>query len=152
VHWGYTIPPEAERLSWFKLLLAGEHLQQDIRESQKLKATAKLLRQLNKGVEEVTADYLKLIWDFAMIQIRTQNPRSIDGMPFRVVIGIPAKWPQEARVKMRNAAAKAGLLDSRPGGLATELEFVAEPEAAAVAAFHDGNLRHSIHVSFVATG
>jgi hypothetical protein len=149
VHWGYAIPPGAERLSWFKLLLAGEDLQEDLKESKQLKATAKLLRELNKGVEEVTADYLKHIWDFAMLGIRQQNHRSVDGMPFRIVIGIPAKWPQKARLKMRNAAANAGLLNPRAGGLVTELEFVAEPEAAAVAAFYEGSMQYNIRVSYV---
>lgn len=125
----------------------GDALPKDVRESPQIVATMKLLRQLNKDPVDVTADYLKRLWDFAMVEIRHQNPRNIDGMPFRIVIGVPANWPQQAQDKMRIAAEQAGLLKSRVGGLETELDFVAEPEAAAVAAFHEGNIRYNIRVS-----
>jgi molecular chaperone DnaK (HSP70) len=133
-------------MRWFKLLLMGDDLPKEVRESPQIVATTKLLRQLNKEAVDVTADYLKRLWEFAIVEIRQQNPRSIDGMPFRIVIGVPANWPQKAQDKMRIAAKRAGLLDTRKGGLETELEFVAEPEAAAVAAFHEGNIRYNICV------
>lgn len=146
ISYGYAIAPDAERLGWFKLLLAENDLPQDVRESHQLKTARKLLDRLGKDAVEVTADYLRLIWQYAIAEIRHQNPRSIDGMPFRIVIGVPANWPAGAQVKMRMAAQRAGLLDTRAGGLVTDLEFVAEPEAAAVAAFHEGNIRHDICV------
>jgi hypothetical protein len=147
IQWGYTISPDVEKLSWFKLLLAENELAQEVRESPQLKATRKLLDRLGKDAVEVTADYLRLIWQYALAEIRRQNPRSTDGMPFRIVIGVPANWPPGAQAKMRTAAQRAGLLESRAGGLLTDLEFIAEPEAAAVAAFHEGNIRHNICVS-----
>jgi molecular chaperone DnaK (HSP70) len=124
----------------------GDALPKEVRESPQIVATTKLLRELNKDAVDVTADYLKRLWEFAIGEIRQQNPRSIDGMPFRIVIGVPANWPSKAQDKMRIAAERAGLLETRKGGLETELEFVAEPEAAAVAAFHEGNIRYNICV------
>jgi molecular chaperone DnaK (HSP70) len=152
IEWGYAISPDAERLSWFKLLLAEEILPPDVRDSIQLKVTKKVLHRLKKSAEEVTADYLRRLWEYALTDIRRQNPRSIDGMPFRIVIGVPANWPQDAQNKMRDAAKQAGLLDPRAGGLMTALEFVAEPEAAALAAFHEGNVRHDIQVSQMIAG
>ncbi|KAF2026845.1 hypothetical protein EK21DRAFT_92091 [Setomelanomma holmii] len=146
IQWGYDVSPDVEKLKWFKLLLAEESLSQAVRDSPQLESTRKLLQKLKKGVVEVTADYLRCIWNYAMTEIKHQNPRSVDGMPFRIVIGVPANWPQAAQDKMRRAAAQAGLLDTRAGGLVTDLEFVAEPEAAAVASFYEGNIRHNINV------
>jgi molecular chaperone DnaK (HSP70) len=148
IEWGYAISPDAERLSWFKLLLAEEILPSNVRDSIQLRATKKILYRLKKSAEEVIADYLRRLWDYTLIDIRRQNPKSIYGLPFRIVVGVPVNWPPDAQKKMRDAARQAGLLDQRAGGLATTLEFVAEPEAAALAAFHEGNIQHNIQVGF----
>ncbi|KAF1843607.1 uncharacterized protein K460DRAFT_396871 [Cucurbitaria berberidis CBS 394.84] len=146
VQWGYSIPPDAERLSWFKLLLAENKLPPKVRESKQLQSTKKLLQKLNKTEVDVTSDYLQRLWLCALEDIRRQIPNSIDGMPFRIILSVPAKWPKEARDKMHSAAQKAGLLSRQGGGLETKLEFVGEPEAAAIAAFFEGNVRHNIKV------
>lgn len=146
IQWGYTVAADAEKLSWFKLLLAEEKLPDAVRESKQLKATRKLLQRLGKGVVDVTADYLQKLWNYALIEMRKTIASSMDTMPFRIVLGMPANWPQAAQDKMRKAAAQAGLLNRRNGLLDTDLEFVAEPEAAAVAAFHEGNITHSLRV------
>jgi hypothetical protein len=145
IEWGYAIGPGREPLSWFKLLLAEDHLDNNIKQSEHLVATRKLLNKLGKKVEEVTADYLKRLWEYALHQIR-RDISTIDGMPFRIVLGMPANWPLDAQEKMRRAAVKAGML-SRRAGLDTVLEFVAEPEAAAIASFYEGNVQHDVEVS-----
>jgi hypothetical protein len=145
VQWGYAVQPGLEKLCWFKLLLAEEYLPEPVQNSQHLVKTKALLNRLGKKVEEVTADYLRRLWDYALAEIRRQIPSSIDGMPFRIVLGMPANWPLDAQEKLRRAATKAGMLNRRPG-LDTVLEFVAEPEAAAIAAFYEGNLTHDIEV------
>ncbi|KAF1938603.1 hypothetical protein EJ02DRAFT_514404 [Clathrospora elynae] len=146
VKWGYAIPPDAERLSWFKLLLAEDSLPQKVRESSQLQATKKLLQKLNKTALDVTSEYLQKLWLYALDDIRKQIPNSIDGMPFRIVLSVPAKWPKEARDRMQSAAQRAGLLSRQTTGLETKLEFVGEPEAAAISAFFESNVRHNIKV------
>ncbi|KAH7341154.1 hypothetical protein BKA66DRAFT_544029 [Pyrenochaeta sp. MPI-SDFR-AT-0127] len=146
VQWGYSIPPDAERVSWFKLLLAEERLPPKVRDSRQLQHTRKLLQKLNKSAVDVTADYLRKLWEFTLADIKRQDPNSMEGMPFRIVLSVPANWPKAAQEKMRSAAKMAGLLDRQGLGLQTQLEFVGEPEAAAVAAFFEGTVRHNIRV------
>lgn len=145
VQWGYAIKPGLDRVEWFKLLLAEDYLEESVRNSHHLVATKALLKRLGKTVEDVTADYLKRLWEHALSAIKRDISTSMDGMPFRIVVGMPANWPLDAQKKMRSAAAKAGIL-SRRYGLETVLEFVAEPEAAAVAAFFEGNIQHDVEV------
>lgn len=147
VHWGFTIPPDVERLQWFKLLLLKENERfAKVQGSKQLKAARQLLEKLSKSAVDVVADYLGRLWECALVDIRKQEGSSMDGMPFRIVLTVPANWPLEARDEMRKAAQKAGLLDRRMGALETKLEFVGEPEAAALAAFFDGNIRRNIRV------
>lgn len=146
ISWGYAVSPGTERLSWFKLLLAEEHLPESVQMSKHLTATRNMLSRLGKKVEEVTADYLECLWNYALAEIKRQIPGSFDGMPIRIVLGMPANWPLNAQEKMRRAASRAGMLNRRAGGLVTALEFVAEPEAAAVAAFYEGNIQHNVEV------
>lgn len=150
IQWGYAIKPGMQRVKWFKLLLAENHLEESVKKSHHLVTTKALLRRLGKEVEDVTADYLQRLWGHAISEIKRDFSSSIDGMPFRIVVGMPANWPLDAQQKMRRAAAKAGIL-SRRYGLETILEFVAEPEAAAVAAFYEGNIQHDVEVSYRST-
>lgn len=146
MQWGYSIKPELEPVRWFKLLLAESSLKKSVKESHYIVATKALLKRLGKTVEDVTADYLQRLWAHALSAIRRELFTSMEGMPFRVVVGMPANWPVNAQEKMRSAAAQAGIL-SRRFGLNTILEFVAEPEAAAIASFYEGNIQHDVEVS-----
>ncbi|KAF2113651.1 hypothetical protein BDV96DRAFT_647905 [Lophiotrema nucula] len=141
-HWGYSIPPEAEPVRWFKLLLLSDlDLPPKVRNHSYLKAARKLLQKLNKDVVDVIADYLQKLWECAMNDIRRALSSSMEGMPFRIIMTVPANWPRDALNSMKKAAQKAGLLDHRGVGLETRLEFVKEPEAAALASFLDGEIR-----------
>jgi hypothetical protein len=136
-------------LGWFKLLLAEEHLPASVLMSKHLTATRNTLSRLGKEVEDVTADYLERLWQYTLAEIQRQIPRSFDHMSFRIVLGMPTHWPLDAKEKMRRAASRAGMLNHRAGGLVTALEFVAESEAAAIAAFYEGNVRHNVEVCHI---
>lgn len=146
VRWGYDIPPDAERVSWFKLLLAEDTLHAKVRESKQLATTRAMLIKFEKTVVDVTADYLRKLWTFTLDEIKRQDPSSMEGMPFRIVLSVPANWPKIAQDKMRTAAKVAGLLDRQLSGLETQLELVGEPEAAAIAAFFEGPVLYSVKV------
>ena len=59
-------------------------------------------------------------------------------LPFKVFITIPAIWPEYAKDRMRQAVDSAGILHRDfPSPGKTELHFIYEPEAAALATFSD---------------
>jgi molecular chaperone DnaK (HSP70) len=128
---GYMIPREALPIKWFKLLLLeAKDTKEDIKDSGHLVDAQKKLEERGMDVVEVIADYLGKLWDHTLSEIQTEL--DIELLPLRVAITIPAIWPQYARVKMRQAAKKAGIMAPRPIG-ETILNLVEEPEAAALA-------------------
>jgi hypothetical protein len=139
---GNEIPPNLEPLRWFKLLLPKEtdlptHIQQSS-EFNKIKEARNNLRREGKEVEDVVADYLRFLWNHVKGVIeRSKTKLVVDTTPFQVVLTVPAIWKADAIQKMRNAAAKAGILATRATGLETVLYTVPEPEAAALATYAD---------------
>jgi molecular chaperone DnaK (HSP70) len=80
----------------------------------------------------MVADYLKLLWNYALEMItKSRGEDIVNNFRFHVVITVPAIWKGYARQSMREAALKAGILDERDAGV-TQLTFVPEPEAAAM--------------------
>lgn len=102
---------------------------------------------MGKSLVEVIGDYLRQLWNCALGYIRRELQSSMDGMPFRIVMTVPAHWPTYAQDQIQRAVQQAGLLDSRGLGLETKFEFVGEAEAAVLAAFFDSNVRCNINVS-----
>lgn len=144
--WGFNIPPEEKPIQWFKLLLLRpEDMKQPfmddkIKDFRYIKEAREELRRLNKTAEDVVADYLKLLWQHIIADMKrdlgTSGAAAVDGQPFRVVMTFPAIWPLYAQSKMRQAATMAGILDHRNCG-ETRLDLCAEPEAAALAVMED---------------
>lgn len=72
----------------------------------------------------------------------------VDASRFKIVATLPAIWPAYAQNRMYEAIEKAGILKDRIAG-STSLEFISEPEAAALAtikdmqAFHKSNMKVS---------
>lgn len=74
-----------------------------------------------------------MLWNHVLEQIHNAKGQTIiDGMPFQVVLTVPAIWSDYARDRMREAVEIAGILKHRVAGKTT-LSFVSEPEAAAIA-------------------
>jgi molecular chaperone DnaK (HSP70) len=91
------------------------------------------MQRNNKEPIDVVADYLKLLWQHTVNNMkRVLGAICIDVLPFKVVLTVPAIWRSYAYARMRQAAKIAGILDERLGG-ETTLQLATEPEAAALA-------------------
>ena len=78
VMWGYTIPPDAEPLRWFKLLLLREEdLAPELRQSEFILRGRKLLREHNKSATDLAADYLRLLWKHILDTIYKARGESV---------------------------------------------------------------------------
>ncbi|KAF6835704.1 Hsp70 family chaperone [Colletotrichum plurivorum] len=145
--WGYGIPASNghEPLKWFKLLLIDANdLPRELRASPQIATARKILSDNNKNAIEVVSDYLKNLWDHSIESIKlTAGKKLVELCKFHVVITLPAIWPAYAKARMRRAAQKAGILDTRWAGQTT-LSFISEPEAAALATMRDLGKRPDI--------
>lgn len=131
--WGYSVSDTKSSIEWFKLcLLQRDDIPNACYSPQLQKAQAALEKQ-NKSVVDVISDYLRELWKHSLITIRRAiGGQLVDLCRFRVVATVPAIWPAYAQVRMNKAIEKAGILDARTAG-STTLEFLSEPEAAALA-------------------
>ena len=137
--WGYSIPPDADPIRWFKLLLLREEdLDPELRESEYILRGRKMLRESGKSATDLVGDYLGLLWKHVLETIYEAYDKSvIEAMTFHVVITVPAIWKDYARQEMKEATRKAGILTARPAG-PTTLAFADEPEVAALATLREG--------------
>lgn len=135
--WGYGIG-NTEAAEWFKLLLLDEgDMDEEKKKSPQIKRARTLLQRAGKSPVQAVADYLRLLWTHAIQNIEKDfGEATVEGLPFRVVLTVPAVWTQRAVNRMRQAAKEAGILWHRLAGKTT-LDFVSEPEAAALATFDD---------------
>jgi hypothetical protein len=146
VSWGHDIAPTADQVKWFKLLLIDEKdLPKEVRRSNKLTEARNYLRRHNKTAISVIAEYLRLLWDHCEQRIADTISHNFvyKYARFHFVITVPAIWPQYARVRMKDAAKMAGLLDDRLTGT-PQLDIISEPEAAALATLRDVGGRSDI--------
>jgi molecular chaperone DnaK (HSP70) len=136
--WGYVAPLGPASIQWFKLcLLDKEDIPQYQRRSEHLKTAMTSLRKSNTHVVDVISDYLRKLWQYTVSCIeRAEGASIVDVSAFKVVVTLPAIWPAYAQFRMKEAIERAGILSIR-GVFDTELEFISEPEAAALAALQD---------------
>lgn len=126
--WGYIVGFTDESFRWIKLLLEENHrYATTIKEA--VSDSTTLLRKVQKTAQEVVADYLKLLWEYTIEDIRKFHPEYECIFSVRVVLTVPAMWSPAAKDKTRQAAILAGI----PG----TIQMVAEPEAAALATLKD---------------
>ena len=148
--WGYTIPPDADPICWFKLLLLREDdLAPELKASEFILRGRKMLRESGKTATDLIGDYLGVLWKHILETIYKSSGKTvIEAMAFHVVITVPAIWKDYARQGMEEAARKAGILTTRPAG-PTTLAFAPEPEAAALATLCEGGRRFDVGDVFV---
>ena len=148
--WGYTIPPDADPVRWFKLLLLREDdLGSEVKVSEYILRGRKMLRESGKTATDLIGDYLEALWKHILETIYKARGKSvIEAMEFHVVITVPAIWKDYARQGMEEAARKAGILTTRTAGTTT-LAFAPEPEAAALATLCEGGRRFDAGDVFV---
>jgi len=149
ITWGYGIPAEENAIKWFKLLLLRENdLEDDVRKSKFLKTARSHIERIGKDPVDVVADFLRLLWQKTLTSMeRVCSKSGVEGLPFKVVLTVPAIWKPYARVKMQDAAKRAGILESRLCGKTT-LQLVSEPEAAALATLHEWPGRGTIKARY----
>ncbi|ORY19539.1 hypothetical protein BCR34DRAFT_609684 [Clohesyomyces aquaticus] len=123
--WGYEAAAQGRdslnNFRWFKVLLDSKPRYAHIVSSVKDR-----LKRVHKSAQEVAADYLRLLWDYAKEEIRkgTGMDDWQEVYSLKVVVTVPAVWSPRAKERTKEAAKSAGLPD--------DLTLVVEPEAAAL--------------------
>lgn len=125
--WGYNVGLTDESFKWIKILLEENH--QYVTTVEPVKNSNNLLTKVDKTALEVVADYLKLLWQYTLEDIRKFHPTFESIFSLRVVLTVPAIWSPTAKEKTKQAARLAGM----PEGI----KLVTEPEAAALATLKD---------------
>lgn len=145
--WGYTAPAAESSVKWFKLcLLDRNDIPEYLRDSQLLQNAKSSLEKSNTHVVDAISDYLRELWEYTLGCIERAEGESMVALSaFRVVVTLPAIWPAYAQYRMKEAIEKADILSSRNVG-GTTLEFVPEPEAAALATLRDMSDRTDVKV------
>ncbi|KAL7800433.1 hypothetical protein V8C43DRAFT_327236 [Trichoderma afarasin] len=136
--WGYTSTVGASSLKWFKLcIIDTDNIPEYLRESNHLETAEVALKRLNNHAIEVISDYLRELWKFTLDCIeRAEGASIVELSTFKVIVTLPAIWPAYAQIRMREAIQKAGILNLR-NAPDTTMEFISEPEAAALATLQD---------------
>jgi len=134
ISYGYATPEGREAIEWFKLLLLKEtDLPPAIQNSAMLKGTRTAIHRAKKQPAEAAGDFLGKIWQCTLGQIEAQFGRGfVAAAKLQVVVTHPAIWSSKSAKQLREAVKIAGI--SKSG---TEVNYVAEPEAAALATLMD---------------
>lgn len=131
--WGYQIPAGAKRYGWFKLLLDRKSTKTQYDDPNLAGAidasnpNSLFALPPGKGARGVSLDYLRLLYEHVMAQLKERVPKTFDSTPIQFVLTTPAIWSHEAQSLTCDIAKEAGF-GSRAGD---KLAMVAEPEAAA---------------------
>ena len=132
--WGYDIPPNGIRHSFFKLLLDPKATTQY--DNPRLATSnpqsmgglyGNIPLPAGKTAGETTTDYLKLLYTHLMMTLSRRLIHTLYNTPIQFVLTTPAIWSHEAQKATCQAAKDAGFT-SRAGDTLT---MVSEPEAAA---------------------
>ncbi|KAL6919654.1 hypothetical protein FSHL1_003633 [Fusarium sambucinum] len=145
VKWGYGIPLDKDPLKWFKLLLLEPaDLPAEVAISTQIQEARRLQNRTGKEPIAIIASFLRKLWDHSAESIRRAiGADLLERSKFQVVITLPAIWPPYAQNRMKQAAHQSGILDVRSAGT-TMLEFISEPEAAALATIKDMGKRSTV--------
>ncbi|KAF5536279.1 heat shock 70 kDa 12B [Fusarium napiforme] len=145
--WGATTPQDETTLRWFKLLLVDEKdLPDHIRHSVQLKTARALMLKANKTPVQILGDYLRQLWRHCRQNIvRAEGRRMMTVSTVHLVVTLPAIWPYYTRSRMTEALGHAGLLNITKAGHTT-LDFISEPEAAALTCLKENADRFNVRV------
>ena len=130
-YWGYQIAPRMVRYAWIKLLLDNNALQSpyDDPDLQRDIKEGIIKFPQNRSAQEVTADYLKELYNFTMERLQRRYMNMLDVTPIKFWFTMPAIWSDEAQVRTLAAAKEAGYGSRKDD----EICIITEPEAAAIA-------------------
>ncbi|KAM0786234.1 hypothetical protein ACM66B_007035 [Microbotryomycetes sp. NB124-2] len=134
-----TLQPGMVKCEWFKLLLSPESL----RSGQPDPRLPPL--PYGKNVVDVISDFLREVWRYAKRQITDEIGSVVDLDAADVLLTVPAAWDAAGTSLMREAAIRAGLVQSARGGdknWRDRLQIITEPEAGAIHASTLATLHH----------
>lgn len=137
-NWGYEVGMKDESLKWIKVLL--ESRPKYPQTTDDVKRNNVLLTKLGKTPEDVVADYLRCLWNYAKEDIRKRVDDEMweANYSVRVVVTVPAVWSDSAKAKTLSAAKRAGM--------GKNITMITEPEAAALATLKEKTDHHAIGV------
>ena len=116
--------PKDESFKWIKVLLESDN--QYEKTVKPVKDSNVLLQKINKTAQEVVTDYLRLLWNYTLQDIRNHcDGYDDDIFGLKIVLTVPAMWTPAAKEKTIQAA--------RASGMPNDISLVTEPEAAALA-------------------
>lgn len=149
--WGYGAVESYGVVEWFKLLLIDEDdLPDEVRNSTQVKEARRRLRGLDVTATELISDYLSRLWVHSIAKIKMEvGEETVDLSSLHIVVTLPAIWPIYASDRMRQAIHQAGIMGPRPGVDNTVLDFISEPEAAALSTLSGINGRCDINVGHI---
>ncbi|KAH8715883.1 Heat shock protein 12A [Beauveria bassiana] len=147
--WGYNVPTDKDLVRWFKLLLLDEaDLPSAVVENPQFKEVREQQGRLRTSPIELVACFLRSLWKHCMENItRALGSGEVASCRFHIVMTVPAIWPHYVQARMKSAADLAGMLQARGTNSARRaptLEFLSEPEAAALAALAEMHPRPDI--------
>ncbi|KAM3445461.1 hypothetical protein NHJ13734_000374 [Beauveria thailandica] len=147
--WGYNIPVNKDVVRWFKLLLLDEaDLPSAVLEDPQYREAREQEKRLRTSATELVACFLRSLWKHCMENItRALGSSEVVNCKIHIVMTVPAIWPHYVQARMKSAAELAGMLQrtSTSSALRTPtLEFLSEPEAAALAALAEMHPRPDI--------
>lgn len=97
-----------------------------------------LLCDLNQTPSWVLSAFMKGMWNHALQSIeRSLGASCLKSCDVHFVVTIPASWPHYIKERYTSAATAAGMLDRRGKHGCPKLDFISEPEAAAIATLQD---------------
>lgn len=120
MHWGFDIPPEAERLRCIKLLLDRSKSLPDYVSASELQDQ---LKRNRKDAETAASDYLTELWKHGKQQLEERYGETmVKDTEIQFIFTVPAVWSDSAKDATRRAAQRAGI--------GPNLTLISEPEAA----------------------
>ncbi|KAM3514974.1 hypothetical protein MY11210_001333 [Beauveria gryllotalpidicola] len=147
--WGYNVPADKDVVRWFKLLLLDKaDLPSAVVKDPQFREARKQQKRLKISPTELVACFLRSLWKHCMENItRALGSSEVANCKIHIVMTVPAIWPHYVQARMKSAAELAGMLQERGTSSAlktTTLEFLSEPEAAALAALAEMHPRPDI--------
>lgn len=140
VTWGYNTPAGSDTIKWFKMLLLKERdVPIEVLHSSKYVQAQKSLEDFQNSPSDLVACYVRELWEHAVDEIkRSLGQNTLAICELHVVATLPAIWPEYAKQLMKLSLEGSGILDKRPRAAGeTQVRFVPEPEAAALATIND---------------
>ena len=113
VYCGFDIPETCKRLKWVKLLLETDPHPRNVEylSAPDVQSARRAVADLGKTPIEVTADYLRWLWDQVVQHICAEyvDESIIERSHVTIIMTVPAMWSDVAKDNTVHAAESAGL-------------------------------------------